>query len=438
MPKCCDLCVTFFESNMFMPPLKLNNATVKALEPNPDRQVEYRDEGQKGLSLIVSPNGTKAWSMRYRTREGKVQRRLKLGNFPDMKTQTARNTAEQKLGVVATGGDPALDEKRKKAKANADNIETIGQLIEAYFEAAARGRHKPGDKVRAKRVSTLKSEWGYAERLVIPKFGKLPIAGLDRSTLQAFLNKVGDGAPSTARQCRNVVRQAYSYAIWQQLAEVNPATLTAIEGSEPRKRTLKDHEITAIWRACSAPGKAEGAHVSFGVGHALMLTLTTAQRAGEVSGIHSRELDLASRIWTLPGERSKNRREHVIPLSELALSIIGQAQSFNGSNSGYLFPSPKGNGPVTRAALSRACKRVTTALDIENATPHDFRRTAATRMTSEKGGVRRFIVSRVLNHSSAGEGAAVTGTYDQNEYLSDKREALDKWAVLLSEIVSEG
>ena len=80
---------------------------------------------------------------------------------------------------------------------------------------------------------------------------------------------------------------------------------------------------------------------------------------------------------------------------------------------------------MTRHALSRAAKRLTTALQIEDATPHDFRRTGSTHITSEGIGIPRFIVSRVLNQTSdTGGAAAVTGVYDRNEYLPEKRRAL--------------
>ena len=81
--------------------------------------------------------------------------------------------------------------------------------------------------------------------------------------------------------------------------------------------------------------------------------------------------------------------------------------------------------------------RLAQAINIVDATPHDFRRTGATAITSERIGIPRFVVSRVLNQiSDTGGAAAVTGVYDRNEYLSEKRRALDAWAALLAQIVS--
>ena len=85
-----------------------------------------------------------------------------------------------------------------------------------------------------------------------------------------------------------------------------------------------------------------------GTGLAICLAMVTLQRGGEVVGIHARELDRAARLWTLPGERTKNRRPHVVPLSDLAMELVDQAFTFaalttgaeSGTWQGYAFPSP--------------------------------------------------------------------------------------------------
>ena len=115
-----------------------------------------------------------------------------------------------------------------------------------------------------------------------------------------------------------------------------------------------------------------------------------------------------------------------------------EAVALNGE--GFVFPSPRDKGKhIDRRALSRAMNRMCELLNINNATPHDLRRTGATNLTSERVEIPRFIVSQVLGHSSdTGGGAAITGVYDRNAYLKEKRRALDAWAVRLLEIVEDG
>ncbi len=419
------------------PSVEMRDATVRAIKPDPNKQVEYLDTKEAGLALFVSPKGTKAWTMRYRNTSGK-QRRISLGRYPTIGVAAARKRAKEIAVDVANGNDPALEKRKAKAESKAEKVSTVGDLIDSYFDAASKGRQRPGDKVQPKRASTMKNEREYFERLIRPKFGKLPISELDRPTLQKFLNLVGDNSPSAARQCRNVVRQAYNFAIWQEYTiKANPAVLVSVTSPEPRKRVLKDFELAAIWNACKTPHNVEGLSMSPTMGLSLMFAIVTLQRGGEVISLHTDELIISERSWLLPSMRSKNHREHLIPLSDLALSLIDKSLAHNNVVQGFVFPSPRGDGPITRHAFTRACKRLTSALGIDNATPHDFRRTGATNLTSERIGIRRFHVSQVLNHSSERDGAAVTGdVYDQNEYVKEKRDALDAWSVLLQEIVS--
>jgi len=166
--------------------------------------------------------------------------------------------------------------------------------------------------------------------------------------------------------------------------------------------------------------------------------MVTLQRGGEVCGLHADEIDREGKLWTLPGERTKNHRIHVVPLSPLALDLLAKAFGKNDWK-GFAFPSPRGPKPhpITRHALSRAAARLLQVAGIDGVTPHDFRRTGTTCLTGERIGVPRFIASRVINHISDSGGAAkVTVVYDRNEYLTEKRRSLDAWAALLQEIVT--
>jgi integrase len=179
----------------------------------------------------------------------------------------------------------------------------------------------------------------------------------------------------------------------------------------------------------------------------LRLAMVTLQRGGEVCGLHAREIHREGKLWTIPGTRTKNYQTHVVPLSDLALDILdrafalamGELRATKGSKHiwrGFAFPSRSSDRPMTRHAFTRAMKRMTNVLGIPDATPHDFRRTGSTSITSERIGIPRFIVSRVLNQiSDTGGAAAVTGVYDRHEYLPEKRRALAAWSALLQEIV---
>jgi integrase len=119
---------------------------------------------------------------------------------------------------------------------------------------------------------------------------------------------------------------------------------------------------------------------------------------------------------------------------ERAIELLPETESGRKPRTGPLFPSPRDpTQPITRHALTRAMTRLCAKLEIKDAGPHDLRRTGATNVTGERIGIPRFVVSAVLNHIS--ETGGVTRIYDRNEYLPEKRRALEAWAKLLIAIV---
>ena len=195
------------------------------------RQVEYADAKIPGLALRVTPTGRKSWSLRYRTDEGE-QRRLTMGRFPAIGLSKARKLAQVAMGQVAEGVDPAKVKQQAKATAKAKKLSTVSTLIESYLEDAARGRHKPNG--RPKRQGTLKLEREYFDRVISPRFGKLPLSSLNRHDVQRLLDEVGALAPASARHCRNLIRQAYNYAIRRDVTTSNPAQFVEFPRPQPR------------------------------------------------------------------------------------------------------------------------------------------------------------------------------------------------------------
>ena len=423
-------------------PIQLtSNASVLAAKAPASGQIEYPDAKITGLALRVSGANAKSWTLRYRTGDG-AQRRLSLGRYPAVGLSEARRRAQTALGAIAGGADPALDQRRSRSAARAQAVRTVTELIEAYFEDAEHGRHRQNG--RSKRTSTLKMEREYFERSVRPRIGGVELKDLSRHEVQKLVDKIGSTAPSSARHCRNVIRQAFNYGLRRELVSHNPAQLVDVPSPRARERTLTDDELRAIWSACAAPHSIEGLTLSPAMGLLLRFAMTSLQRVGEVCRLHSDEIDRDRKVWTIPGTRTKNHRTHVVPLSTMALDLLDQAfvlaraaKDRGNDWVGFAFRSPRTDGPIMRHAASRAMKRLTTAIGIEDATPHDLRRTGATNITGERIRMPRFIVSRVLNQmSETGGAAAVTGVYDRNDYLTEKRRALFAWEDVLSEIVA--
>jgi integrase len=423
-----------------MPAIKLTAENVERAKPA-SRLLELLDTDARarGLALRITPAGAKSWSLRYRLPTGE-RKRISLGAYPAMSLSKARDTVALKLASVVEGKDPAADKKSARATAERQRLETLSALAEKYFEAATKGRHR-GGKAKPKRESTLKLERYYWDRFVSPQFGKRALRTIKRADIQTFVNE--QESASTARQIRVVFQRLFTFARWLEMVDVDPSHFVQVDSYNARDRVLSEDELRSIWRVLNNSQALERLKVTRSRAIALMLCAVTLQRRGEVAGMDIAEFDLAARTWTLPATRTKNGRAHTVPLSADALALIEEAKSLRlvddpKAKAGPLFPASRGELKAVKAdTLTRAFIEVAKEADIENGRLHDLRRTGATAMTSERIGMQRFIVSRVLNHASdTGDAAAVTAVYDRNAYLPEKRKALEAWAALLGEIVS--
>jgi integrase len=190
-----------------------------------------------------------------------------------------------------------------------------------------------------------------------------------------------------------------------------------------RKRVLDDSEVRDLWKALD---QAEGLPAPYA--HVVRFLLLTACRRGEAAELHAREID--GDVWTIPGERYKNKSDHVVPLSAAARAIIG-----NGGP-GYIFSIDDGKTPIN--SFSRAKVAIDAEINkIRKAAGrppmpawvfHDLRRTARSFMS--RAGVRSDHAERALGHTIGG----VVGVYDRHEYLSEKRDAFAKLAAIINDI----
>lgn len=438
----------------------LTNQFVESVKPGPDgRQVEYPDAKVPGLALRVSTTA-KAWVVRYRNSEG-VQKRLTLGRFPALSLTKARERALQTQAAVSAGGDPASEKRRAKTIAAARTVRSLNDLADEYFERAKVGKHKA--KGRPKRASTLALDKGRYDKHIRGKLGKLDFREIARADVRSL---VDSKSAATGNGCLAVIRQVYSYAIYTERTDRNPAIGIGGQTLNSRDRVLRDEEFRTFWKAAADPASVKpkgrkksepptwSLSMSKPVGIALRLAAVTLQRLNEVVGMQEDELDLTGDMpaWTIPADRTKNGRIHIVPLSQPAVELIKEARALRDTASkaskalnlipeeaevSAVFPSPNNlMQPMKRHSLTRAMARLCKATELKDITAHDLRRTGATAITSERIGMNRFVVSQVLNHvSDKGGGGGATPVYDRHEYLAEKRRALNAWADRLAEIV---
>ncbi len=405
--------------------------------PLPDKRKEWPDGRITGLYLVVQTSGAKSWAVRYRA--AGAPRKLTLGRYPAVDLSTARKRAQEALGQLAGGKDPAATKKaareaaRAERKADVDRVERVAELfVERYVKRS--GRVGAGWGAEIERLFKIE---------ILPHIGAKRIGDVKKRDINDILDAIADrGSPITSNRCFAVLRKFFNWARDDRdLITVSPCIgVTARTEERSRDRVLENEEIRLAWRAFAAIGWPFGP-----IGKLLLLT---GARRGEIAEATWREIDLAAKTLTLPGSRTKNGKPHVIPLSDDAVEIIKALPQIEGK-AGLVF-STTGVTPVSGFSRARETIRrfILDALKkdaqmrgddpeaVEAPAPwtlHDLRRTVATNL--QKLGIKLEVTEAVLNHVS-GSRAGIVGVYQRHEYAEEKCAALDAWARRLDAIIT--
>jgi integrase len=300
-----------------------------------------------------------------------------------IKPAKARDIAAELHAKVRLGGDPASERREKVQRA----LDTFRALAERFLEQyRARPRSK-NEVVRHLRK--------YAAPL-----HPMPVGAITLRDVATLLTKIdkASGVP-TANRVRSSLSACFSWAMREGLAPSNPIANTNRREEQTRDRVLSNNELRRIWNA--AGDDAYGTIVK--------LLILTGQRRSEIGELRWGEV--GADAITLPGERTKNKRPHVVPLAPTARALL-MAQS----------PTDDLVFQIKSWSLHKS------ALDqrsgVSGWTIHDLRRTAATGMADI--GIPPHIIEQILNHQSGHKGG-VAGIYNRSSYAAEKASALAKW-----------
>jgi integrase len=334
---------------------------------------------------------------------GSKHRRITLGNVAKVTLEDAKQRAKIIFGKVADGKDPA----NEKAEARQVASHTLAAKIADYLEAKAASM-KPRSYDETKRH--LESHWR-------PLHG-LALASIGRANVAAQVSTIAkESGPVAANRSRASLSAFFRWAIGEGLSDHNPVTGTnKQEEAGPRERSLSDPEAATVWLA--APENDYGRIVR--------LILLTGCRRDEIGSLQWSETDLKEKTITLPGERTKNKKPHVVPLSDSAVAILKQITQR--ATRDFVFGVGKGGF----SGWSKSKREIDKTAKLKKPwTLHDLRRTVRTGLG--KLGVQPHVAEAVLNHLPP----KLIRTYDRNTYAAEKRDALDKWAKHLKTVVAQ-
>ena len=344
------------------------------------------DESVKGFGARRQLNSV-SYVLKYR-HNGK-QRFVTIGRHGVLTPDEARRKAKKVLGSVADGVDPV-----------GPKADSLAAVINDYL-SRAKGTLRPSSYRHTQRY--LLENWrGYH---------RTPVANLKRRDVALGLAEIETKhSPIIALRARTALSTMFNWAIRQGYEiPANPVLGTnRIEVKQSRDRVLTKAELATIWRQCGDDD----------YGRIVRLLILTGQRRDEVGRMKWSELDLERKVWVIPAERTKNKREHILPLTDAMIALLPERWR------DFVF-GPKGfvNWGNSRAKLN----------GVEDFRLHDLRRTAVTMMAEL--GIQPHIIEAILNHVS-GHKAGVAGIYNKAKYLDEMRSALKRWAEHIEQIVA--
>lgn len=437
---------------------KFDDATIRNMEPAQSEDYVCMSKGEPGFGIRVHTGGTMTFFYQYKV-DGQ-RRTMALGNYvtsskkggeQSLKAARALYQAEQeKVKALrrgsADGVDPVAEKKRKQEQriseeAARSQAVTISELITEYIN---------------KHAKPTKRSWSEDERILnkdaLVAWGKRKATDIKKRDVVLLLeNIIERGSPGSANNNFKIIRKMFRFAVQRDILEHSPCDGVVMPAPLNRgDRVLNETEIKTLWRSLDT------CHASADIKNAIKLILVTAQRPGEVIGMHTNEID--GHWWTIPAERSKNGKSHRVYLSDTALSLIGALKVLDPDTKemepkGYIFPCTnlKKTQAMGRLSISQAVSRnisfpvlvnnkpvfdkegqpvTENKLGVADFTPHDLRRTAATLMSQI--GFMDEIIDAVLNHTKQG----IIRTYNLNRYDKEKQQALEAWERKLNSIIT--
>jgi len=370
---------------------------------------KYADGG--GLYLVVTKAGNKKWSFRFML-NGKA-REMGLGALSDVTVEDAREAAAEARKLAKQGIDPIDNRKAEKQTQALEKARqlTFDECAARYIEAHSPSWRNP--KHHQQWRNTLKT---YAS----PVIGSLPVQDIDTNLVIQILEPIWTTKTETASRVRMRIESVLDWAKVREYRDgENPARWKGHLANilPPRKKVQRVKHHPALPYA-EIPAFMEALRKLEGVAPlALEFTILTACRTGEVRGATWEEFNLKAGLWTIPGERMKGDREHVVTLSPRAVAILKQLEPLSQR---FVFPGLRANRGLSNGAMTAVLKR----MDRKDLTVHGFRSTFRD-WAAERTNAPSWVAEKALAHVVADK---VEAAYRRGELIDKRRGLMEQWA----------
>jgi integrase len=374
------------------------------------RPGRYGDGG--GLVLQVSRWRTKAWLFRFE-RNGR-ERQMGLGPASTLSLAEARERARECRKILLDGRDPieVRNAERMQRRAETARVVTFKACAEQYI--AAHEASWSNQKHREQWKSTL-------ARYAYPIIGDLSVSAIDTALVIKVIEALWATKPETAARLRGRVESVLNWATVRGFrAGDNPARWRGhLDKLLPARGKVKPVKHHAALPYAEIPTFMADLRNRDGISaRALELTILTAVRTGEVISARWSEFDVEAKVWTIPAERMKGRREHRVPLSNRAVAIL-TALPREGDGDGFIFIGARANRPLSNMAMLELMRGLRSGY-----VPHGFRSTFRD-WAAETTNYQNHIVEMALAHVV---GDKVEAAYRRGDLFEKRRRLMGDWA----------
>ena len=351
-----------------------------------------------GLSLVVRPNGSKAWQVRI-TQDG-VKTDKGLGSYPDVKIGEARRKARDMRAAAAAGR--AVDDV-------VSTVPSFKTVAEMYLKANAPTwrHHKTEGDTRTR-----------LESYAYPSFGTTPVDRIRRRDVMDVLEPVWTAKPAVGRKLKQAMNRVFIHALARDWVSLNPVD-DAVAQSLPKTPATREHFRSMPYPAVPAALVTVAAGPSSdAVKLCFRFLVLTASRSGEARNARWQDIGLKGKTWTIPGSMMKSGREHRVPLSAQAVAVLTDAVPLM-DGSGLVFPGA--NGPLSDMTLTKLLRGNGLA---ETATIHGFRTSFKT-WCMETTDTPWAVGEAALAHTL---GSSTEQAYARTDLFDRRRVLMQEWA----------
>lgn len=383
----------------------LTNTEVKQAKP---KEKVYSLSNGEGLQLRVKPNGSKLWLFDYYRPFTKVRTCLSFGSYPEVSIAEARNKRKFARELLAKEIDPKEHRQENDLKKEREHANTLKHIAAQWLE------------VKKSSVSTDHADdtWRSLELHIFPSLGKLPIHIVSAvKTIDIIKPIAAKGSLETVKRLCQRLNEIMIFAVNSGILAANPLAGISKAFQAPNKQhlpTLKPDQLPELMQAIAT------ASIKRITRCLIEWQLHTMVRPSEAAGARWEEIDFENQLWTIPAERMKKKKEHMVPLTDQCIALLEIMKPISGHRE-HIFPADRNprthiNSCTTNVALKRmGYKGILVS--------HGFRALASTTLNEQ--GFDFDVIEAALAHTGKDE---VRNAYNRANYLARRKPVMEWWS----------